>query len=123
MELFRQNRRLTWLALCALAVQLLIGFGHVHNHAVARAEAVHAASCSQDTQPQCPSHDDQDERHCPICWALSLAGTVVLPQPPSVDLPISLAQTFEHSLCVISLCGSETIKFQARAPPTTHVTL
>jgi len=123
MRLFRRNRRLSWLVLGALGAQLLISFGHHHSHTGAHAVAAHVASCKPNEQTQCPSDHDEDEHHCAICWALSLAGRVVLPQPASIDWPITLPKAFEHSPSVISLCGGETIKFQARAPPTTHVTL
>jgi len=121
MRLFRRNRRLTWLVLCALAAQLLISFGHVHNHAGVHAEAAHAGTCNPSTQSQCPSDHDEDEQHCAICWAISLAGTALLPQPPSIDRPITLAKVFARGPCVVAYCGSETVKFQARAPPSAHM--
>jgi hypothetical protein len=69
-----------------------------------------------------PAPDDDDEQHCPICWAVSLAGAMVLPQPPVITGPIELARTFEHRPAVVSLHGSETVKFQARAPPPAPMT-
>lgn len=121
MKLFRQNRRLTWLALCALALQLVISFGHVHLHGVVHEETAHAASCNANAQSQCPS--DHDEDRCPICWLINHASTALLAHAPSIDLPITLAKVFERKLTVISYCGSETIKFQARAPPCTQMTV
>jgi hypothetical protein len=121
LQLFRQNRRLTWLALCALALQLVISFGHVHLHGVVHEETAHAASCNENAQSQCPADHDGD--HCPICWAINHAGTALLPHAPSIDLPATLAKVFERELTVISYCGSETIKFQARAPPSPQMTV
>ena len=131
MGLIRRNRRLTWLALCALAAQLLISFGHIHSHTVAHAEAAHVsphvASCTLNAKSPCPTHHpvdhDEDEQHCPICWAITLAGTALLPHAPSIDLPIALAKDFERKQSVISYCGRETIKFHARAPPSTQTTI
>jgi hypothetical protein len=121
MRLFRRDRRFAWLALSALAMQLIVSFGHVHTHG-AYAAAAYADGCSSTAQSQCPAHDDDDEQHCPICWAVSLAGAMVLPQPQVITGPIELARTFEHRPAVVSLHGSETVKFQARAPPPAPMT-
>jgi hypothetical protein len=119
MRPFRRDRRFSWLALFALAMQVVIGVGHVHSHDGryrAYAEAARAGGCSGAAQSPCPAHDDESAR-CPICWALSLAGPTVLPQLAVIAGPIHLAATFEPGPAVASLRGSETVKFQARAPP------
>jgi len=119
MRFFRRNRNLAWLALFALSAQLALTFGHVHLHTVNHsADVASSAACSANTQSPCPAHDDgDDDAHCPLCWSIAMAGTLVVPAVPVVDLPPRGRIRVEPLLSVGSLWSAETVHFQARAPP------
>jgi hypothetical protein len=117
MRLFRRNRNLAWFALFALAAQLTLTFGHVHLQAAKHnADTAALASCVAKTQAPCPAQDD-DEDHCALCWTISIAGTLVVPAAPVMDLPSRERLRVEPPLSVGSLWRNETAQFQARAPP------
>jgi hypothetical protein len=117
MRFFRRNRRFAWLALFALTAQLALTFGHVHLPGVQHhADAIAQGSCGSQTQSPCPADNDADD-HCALCWTISIAGTLVVPAAPVVDLPPHERMRVEPLLSVGSLWGSETVHFQARAPP------
>ena len=116
MRFFRRDRRLAGLALFVLAAQLVLSFAHIHVHAAHRyASAATAGSCAV-TTPHCPSHND-DDALCSICWTMSIAGSLVLPEPVALELPSFESDTLEAQPSVASFSGNETIQFQARAPP------
>jgi hypothetical protein len=117
MRFFRRHRSFIWLGLFALCTQLALSFGHVHLNAVKHyADAAASSACGAKTQSPCPAQDD-DEDHCAICWTISIAGTLVVPAAPVVDLPPRERMRVEPLLAVRSLRGTETVHFQARAPP------
>jgi hypothetical protein len=117
MRLLRRNRRLTWLALYALAVPLVLSFGHTHLHAAKHDEAAHVAASDPSGRSHSPSHHDEDEHHCCICWAVSISGRVLVAQPPSIDRPAVRAERLLPVPSDGAHRSSETVKFQARAPP------
>ena len=118
MRFFRRDRRLAGLALFALAAQLVLSFAHIHVHAAPRyANAATAGSCAvAASSSHCPSHND-DDTLCSICWTMSIAGSLVLPEPVALELPSLELVTLEAQASVASFSGNETIQFQARAPP------
>ena len=117
MRFFRRDRRFAVLALLALAAQLVLSFAHIHVHAAPRyANAATAGSCADTAYSHCPYQDDEDAL-CSICWTMSIAGSLVLPEPAALDLPSLELDTLEAQPSVASFSGNETIQFQARAPP------
>ena len=117
MRFFRRDRRLIGLALFALAAQLVLSFAHIHVHAAHRyAHAATAGSCAVTAPSHCPSQDDEDT-FCSICWTMSIAGSLVLPEPVALDLPSLESDTLEPQLSVATFSDNETVQFQARAPP------
>ena len=117
MRFFRRDRRLVGLALFALAAQLVLSFAHIHVHAAHRyASAATAGSCAVTASSHCPSHND-DDTLCSICWTMSIAGSLVLPEPVALELPSLESDALEAQASVASFSGNETIQFQARAPP------
>ena len=118
MQLLRRHQSLVWLALFALCAQLVLSFGHVHLHlAQHHADAATPGTCATHAQSPCPKPSDDDDAHCAICWTLSIAGTLVLPAPPAIDIPSLEPFPVERPLSVGSLWGKETVHFQARGPP------
>jgi hypothetical protein len=92
MKWFRANiRQGAKLALFALAVQLVLSFGHVHGtvHA-APLDATLALSASDVAQT--PAAPDTDHHHraadpCAICAVMAMAGTALFAAPPVLLLP------------------------------------
>src|SRR6476469_3985805 len=85
MHWIRKNSRFgAWAAVFALAIQLVLSFGHVHLDNLQGTSSV-TASASQ-RQPNTPAADDRGTGHdfCAICAALNHASSSVL---PTVVLP------------------------------------
>lgn len=83
------RRATAWVALAALILQILLCFGHSHDHGVAPARnAVHGVTVvgSALTPPTTslvsqahPAGLDDDEEHCSICFSGFLLSTTSLP--------------------------------------------
>ena len=115
MDWFRSRRGLGGgLALFALALQLLLSFGHTH------AEDFAAAPGHAIVAPADPSPDEDGDRHhadCAICAVIHLTGTLLLPAPPHIALPAAetFARVATRDLREPSRAPRQP--FQARAPP------
>lgn len=113
---FRTNR--IWagrLALLALALQLVLSFGHHHPLPIAPAAALAAAqTVALPSGTDLPGQPDED--HCAICAVIHLAGSLTLPPPvvlpASTSLPVAwvLPPATQHVALVARA-------FRARAPP------
>jgi hypothetical protein len=106
------------LALLALVAQLVVSFGHVH--APRASHVVSPVACRTLVQPpaerQCPPING-DTNDCAICWTISLAGSLVLPQPPEVALPVvARGTTLPDCACALVL-EIRAAAFDARGPP------
>lgn len=104
-------------ALIALCVQLAMSFGHVHPDLDHEFEAA-SAQCLVADQDRCPlpAHDE-DNHDCPICQAMSLVASAVVPMPPQIALPV-LCRLKPQPPRLVQIAVSETERnFQARAPP------
>jgi hypothetical protein len=107
------------LALAALALQLVLSFGHVHLDGVHRAchgtTVAGASAQSQQLPAQQPGGDDDD--YCAICATIHLAANSFVPQAP--QLPALFAsRLIEHDdrLAIVFVAPRRT-SFQSRAPP------
>jgi len=75
------------LAFAALALQLVLSFGHVHLHAVFRSSVVGAVA----GVPGAPSSPDQPvdgDDYCAVCAAIQLAANAFVPQAPQLTVPL-----------------------------------
>ena len=118
----RLHRRVAWLALFALWLQLGLSFGHTHpedffgldHHKQAQLTAAHTA-------PGAPAGSIADvlghEASCGICASVALAGTVMVPIPPVVALPRfergAPPPLYDHAVVI----RPPHLLFQTRAPP------
>ena len=110
------------LGLFALLLQLALSFGHVHPEdllgaaAAAVGEQVAGKTLPPGADPdrQAPGapHDD-----CPICAVMHLAGTIVLPEPPVLALPVSFGFVTFASADFVATVIPRRPPFQTRAPP------
>jgi hypothetical protein len=110
------------LGLFALLLQLTLAFAHIHPEDVF---GTAAAGIAQEAAGDAPADRGQD-RHapgaphddCPICAAMHLAGTIVLPQPPALALPTTFTVAAFAAEDFITSIIPRRPPFQTRAPPT-----
>jgi len=124
MSWFRSNRRgVTWLALFALACQLVISFGHVHlgragGHPDVSTVAANAGDNSSSlTSPHPKNPASLAEDFCAICASISVANTLVVPTSPVAVPPVSFVKRLSWSLAAVEPVSFDHLLFNARAPP------
>ena len=116
MHWFRTHiRNGSTLALIALALQMVLAFGHFHaGHALA---APHGTSIEHAPPPEPDQPQPHAAEHCDICAVLSIAGTMLAASPPALRLPPVAdpvrvtVRTDMRDLATIE------VAFQPRAPP------
>ena len=129
MNWFRARTRWgSWLALLALAFQLVVSFGHIHAHEIASHEiasdtdagAVGHAEPHGDAAPA-HSHPAGDQSLaddcCPICALIHLARALVPAEVPSLPLPSIFGRLQLEAAAEFDLTASDRTLFRARAPP------
>ncbi|MFL6795782.1 MAG: hypothetical protein ACJ8F3_00045 [Xanthobacteraceae bacterium] len=111
-------------ALFALAVQLIVSFGHVHlKHSTPAGDSsrelrletsafVGVADLSAGDETPAGAHVD-----CAICALIHLAGTVIAPQPPTLLLPGVIGRAPPQPVTKFALVTQHHSPFPARAPP------
>jgi hypothetical protein len=108
----------TVLALCALALQLVLSFGHVHPDDFFRRDAAASLRITANTPrhhsptPALPSHDD-----CAICVSMAMVGSSVLPAPVALVPPAILVAVFARPIDAPILAVPLRLSFRSRAPP------
>jgi hypothetical protein len=116
MRWFRTNRLSGCLALFALAIQLAVSFGHVHldRFGGQRTAAATNVAHSHGVPPgDVPDTDD----FCAICAVISLSGSLVVPEPPSIIVSTTLSEILVPDRGALLVAKYERAQFQARAPP------
>jgi hypothetical protein len=120
MRWIRTNRRhASGLALAAMALQLVLAFGHLHldlraSHAPA-ATVAHTKTAAVPASPT--QHPASDNDYCAICATIHLASTSFLPDAPQLPVPF-VSQPIEHFDCVAFVfIAPQRAAFQSRAPP------
>jgi Protein of unknown function (DUF2946) len=119
----RSTRRFgAGLGLFALMLQLALSFGHIHADDLVPRSAADLAGAvvlnqakpglAHDEQAPGPAHDD-----CPICAVMHLAGTIVVPSPPTLVLPTARAAAPPPSLTAPFVLAARRSPFRTRAPP------
>jgi len=107
------------LALAALALQLVLSFGHLHLDGVHRASHAATLAGSSAQAPQLPAQqpaDDGDD-YCAICATIYLAANSFVPQPPQLPLPF-VSRPIEHfDRAAVDFIAPRRAPFQSRAPP------
>ncbi|MGO9682867.1 MAG: DUF2946 domain-containing protein [Beijerinckiaceae bacterium] len=110
----------SWLALAALALQLVLSFGHVHLDGVHHTYPAFAVSGweAQASQPPAPHPGtDGDDDYCAICATIFLAANSFLPPAPQLPVPF-VSRPIEHFARVaVDFIVPRRAQFQSRAPP------
>jgi hypothetical protein len=123
MRWFRANRTFGGrLALFALAVQLLLSFGHIHRDDIYGPDSASASAAAQpaanDSQPQPtnqPSKHSDD--YCAICATMALLNTSFVAEAPQLPVPV-ISHAVEHvDRVVVAIMAPRRTAFQSRAPP------
>lgn len=126
MRWLRSNIRVfARLALFALAVQIIITFGHVHLDGVAltTAQAAQSAVPDQAVERLAKSQSKGQKSHgaadfdCPICALIQLASTSAPSVAPPLPIPAILGGTILEAPEVPDFAASTAFAFQARGPP------
>jgi hypothetical protein len=126
MHWFRSRSSLGgWLALFALAAQLVVSFGHVHldrgapvaGHASALLRAHAPTGMETASLPAGDEAPALADDYCAICALIHLAGTVVAAEPPALPLPVVFARARSELVAEFGLTARHHTLFAARAPP------
>ena len=124
MQWFRANRRLGGrLALFALAVQLVLSFGHIHREDIFgrtfgwnTAAAAQPAADQSRTAPADRGSNHADD-YCAICAATSLLGNSFAAAALQFAVPL-VSRAIEHLDGVAAVVAApRRTAFQSRAPP------
>ncbi len=110
------------LAFAALALQLVLSFGHVHLHGLGAAAPVAAAlangkavaEASHRAPAQNPADDDD---YCAICASIYLASTSFVPLPPQLLVPVGFTRIEHRFGAAVGVLVPRRVAFQSRAPP------
>jgi hypothetical protein len=113
---FRRHRKLTWVALIALAAQIVLSFGHVHAYRHLRPANITNLSAAIDDQGA-PGQPGDLGGSCALCWLTRATGTLVLPELASLPIRAAVWEPPLPTQCLPVSCSSRSYAFQARAPP------
>ena len=117
MRWFRTNGQFgARLALIALALQLLLTFGHVHAPTAALASAVQT-SPSNGTAPQGPNHNGLADSDCPTCALIQLSAISAPSVAPHLPMPAAIEFVTLRPRTEVAAVTAPQASFQARAPP------
>ena len=113
------------LALLALAVQIVLSFGHIHFYSLGLASANAApAATAQDGGAPPPGKpgpinksDGSAGADCAICALIQLAATSAPATAPALTPPANPGPIGRHFPVASALAASPHFLFQARAPP------
>jgi hypothetical protein len=116
----RHKRHGVVLALIALALQIVLTFGHVHLHGLSgssrRVVAGQASLAHRPLQAPAQSPSNGDD-HCAICASIFLASSAFAPAPPQLLVPANF-QRVDHGFHAASpLVEPLRLAFRSRAPP------
>jgi hypothetical protein len=121
MRWFRTNRRASGtLALCALALQIALAFGHIHRLDLTGASGVSLAqtrATAVDPTPRGHNTGHSSDDYCLICASVSLAGTGLPPSQIALVLPVASTDTSYRHLRSTFCNRIDHALFLARAPP------
>jgi hypothetical protein len=105
------------LALSALALQLVLSFGHIH-----RKDITGEAHPSTNIEPASEEIGDQDspeheDHYCAIYAINTLLGCSQTPAPPVLALPLHVSRVRAATAYDTHIADRRRVPSQARAPP------
>lgn len=120
MRWFRDNMRHgSWLALVAIAVNLVLSFGHVHVAGRASDRNLIVAALGASDHAKAPGHSDdpQADYLCPICIASSAIANALASAPPAIPLQLNATVVDRPTAPVRLAVSFPRAAFQSRGPP------
>jgi hypothetical protein len=107
------------LALFALAIQLVLTFGHIHRVSAGVAEAALSALTHQANNSANPDNrsGNTSDYDCPICALIQLASTSAVSVPPALPVPATFIVLRLATPEQPEWAASPHFSFQARGPP------
>jgi hypothetical protein len=105
------------LALIALALQLVLTFGHVHALLASGAVTTVSASQSGGWGPQNGGHRGLADFACPTCALIQLSAVSAPSAAPELPLPALTDLTTLRPRTEFAAALTPQVSFQARAPP------
>jgi hypothetical protein len=119
MRWFRANKQFGGrLGLFALALQLVLTFGHVHAPArVSNASSVLEVALASGTAPQHPSHNGPVDPDCPVCVLIQLSATSAPSVAPDLPLPMPTNFVALKPTAALTVAIAPVFETRARAPP------
>lgn len=121
MNWLRSNaKRLSLLALFALAIQLGLSFGHFHsNRAFASKTTITGQLAEQASTPSPDNGRDTDGRQdfCAICATVALTNALIDSASPVLPVPVETTAVEVLPVGVAIGASTHPLGFQSRAPP------
>jgi hypothetical protein len=118
MKWLRSNaKRLSVLAMFALALQFGLSFGHIHaDHAFAAPTAI--SSHASVSTPDSSGHQQDDPADlCAICVTIAMANALVDATPPVLPVPLDTKATDVLADCAYGAPATRLVAFHSRGPP------
>jgi hypothetical protein len=106
------------LALLALAVQIVLSFGHLHLQDLQPGLA--AATAYAEPFDRAPAHRQGPgvpDNGCPICIAMHLTASGVVSVPPAVVVPSEYNRIAHQTSAMRRFSPARYVLFRTRAPP------
>jgi hypothetical protein len=116
----RHKRHGSVLALIALALQIVLAFGHIHLHGLPQNShvAIVQHTAMAQTAPQIPAQNPGDnDDYCAICASIFLASSAFAPAPPQLPLPTNFQRVERAFNAAHALAERQRPGFRSRAPP------
>jgi Protein of unknown function (DUF2946) len=104
------------LALFALALQLVVSFGHVHADEWT-SQPLGIASTAHAGEAQAPAGGTDHDDHCDICATLHALASAQIATPPLLPIPRAFAHAALPIDKGIAAVEPRRASFQSRAPP------
>lgn len=124
MQWVRTNRRFgAWCALVAIALQIVLSFGHAHRIEDFRLGGLFQSAAAAQAQTAVEKGNPASKpvgpavEYCAICVAINMGASAVPPEAPVWDVPI-IAGRVRFAPHAEAAAGTLShLLFQARAPP------
>jgi hypothetical protein len=120
MRWFRANRRLGGrVALFALALQLVLSFGHIHREDIYgyRPQSFAAAALPADKSAPAGHPSNQADDYCAICATLSLLNNSFIADAPQLAVLFVSHAVVHVDRVAVAISAPRHRLFQSRAPP------
>ena len=115
-----KRRWSSWLALAAIALQLVLSFGHFHLEKLASGSVIASMTASETpSSQQDPAHRPAKEADdfCAICATVHLASSSFLPEAPFLPAPFASGTVEHFGHFTFVFISPQRAAFQSRAPP------